>query len=249
MRTKKIGDQSPLRVPAVSAKKIATLPLLIISLKSKGRLMIAKMGKRKQDNGNYQLLYKQIDDAIFAKIYLSSEGTIVVKEGRIGQRLIHRKYGAPDWPKIQAEIEISKAKGYVSLSEHEMDVLDLSLPTVSLSLEEVEFIRVEFSEFLVDSALGFFRGQHENDETVTFTFFVVKYDTARDALLNALRGFSVAPVGRIRRSAMELAGILNTFRWWVSINALIEREVAGVKRFAKRFILCGLALNLGSRCV
>ena len=208
MRTKKIGDQSPLRVPAVSAKKIATLPFLIASLKSKGRLMIAKIGKRKQDNGSYQLLYKQIDDAIFAKIYLSSEGTIVVKEGRIGQRLIHRKYGAPDWPKIQAEIEISKAKGYVSLNEHEMDVLDLSLPTVSLSLEEVEFIRVELSEFLVDSALGFFRGQHENDETVTFTFFVVEYDTARDALLNALRGFSVAPVCRIRRSAMELAGIL-----------------------------------------
>ena len=208
MRTKKIGDRSPLRVLAVSAKKIATLPVLIASLKSKGRLMIAKLGKRKQDDGSYQLMYKQIDDAIFAKIYLSSEGTLVVKEGRIGQRLIHRKYGAPDWPKIQAEIEISKAKGYVSLSEHEMDVLDLSLPTVSLSLEEVEFIRVELSEFLVDSALGFFRGQHENDETVTFTFFVVEYDTARDALLNALRGFSVAPVCRIRRSAMELAGIL-----------------------------------------
>ena len=78
MRTKKIGDQSPLRVPAVSAKKIATLPFFIASLKSKGRLMIAKIGKRKQDNGNYQLLYKQIDDAIFAKIYLSSQGTIVV---------------------------------------------------------------------------------------------------------------------------------------------------------------------------
>jgi len=170
--------------------------------------MIAKMGKRKQDDGSYQLLYKQIDDAIFAKIYLSSEGTIVVKEGRIGQRLIHRKYGAPDWPKIQAEIEISKAKGYVSLSEHEMDVLDLSLPTVSLSSEEVEFIRVELSEFLVDSALGFYRGQHENDETVTFTFSVVEYDTAQDALLNAIRGFSVAPVCRIRRSAMELADIL-----------------------------------------
>ena len=208
MRTKKIGDRSPLRVPAVSAKKTATLPLLISSLKSKGRLIIAKMGKRKQDNGSYQLLYKQIDDAIFAKIYLSSEGTIVVKEGRIGQRLIHRKYGAPDWPKIQAEIEISKAKGYVSLSEHEMDVLDLSLPTVSISSEEVEFIRVELSEFLVDSALGFFRGQHENDETVTFTFSVVEYDTARDALLNAIRGFSVAPVCRIRRSAMELADTL-----------------------------------------
>jgi len=208
MRTKKIGDRSPLRVPAVSAIKTATLPLLIASLKSKGRLMIAKMGKRKQDNGSYQLLYKQIDDAIFAKIYLSSEGTVVVKEGRIGKRLIHRKYGAPDWPKIQAEIEISKAKGYVSLSEHEMDVLDLSLPTVSLSSEEVEFIRVELSEFLVDSALGFYRGQHENDETVTFMFSVVEYDTARDALLNAVRGFSVAPVCHIRRSAMELADIL-----------------------------------------
>ena len=96
MRTKKISDQSTLRVPAVSAKKTATLPRLIASLKSKGRLMIAKMGKRNPEDGSYQLLYKQIDDAIFAKIYLSSEGTIVVKEGRIGQRLIHRKYGAPD---------------------------------------------------------------------------------------------------------------------------------------------------------
>ena len=170
--------------------------------------MIAKMGKRKQDDGSVQLLYKQIDDAIFAKIYLSSEGTIVVKEGRIGQRLIHRKYGAPDWPKIQAEIEISKAKGYVSLSEHEMDVLDLSLPTVSLSSEEAKFICMELSEFLVDSALGFYRGQHENEETVTFTFSVVEFDTARDALLNALREFSVAPVCYIRRSAMELMDIL-----------------------------------------
>jgi hypothetical protein len=57
-------------------KKTATLPLLIASLKSKGRLMIAKMGKRKQDDGTYQLLYKQDDDAIFAKIYLSSEGNM-----------------------------------------------------------------------------------------------------------------------------------------------------------------------------
>ena len=76
MRTRKIGDRSPLRAPAVSAKKTATLPLLIASLKSKGRLMIAKMGKRKQDDGTYQLLYKQDDDAIFAKIYLSSEGNM-----------------------------------------------------------------------------------------------------------------------------------------------------------------------------
>ena len=48
--------------------------------------MLAKMGKRKQDDGSYQLQYKQIDDAIFAKIYLAAEGTIVVKGGRIGQR-------------------------------------------------------------------------------------------------------------------------------------------------------------------
>ena len=170
--------------------------------------MIARMGKRKHDDGSYQLLYKLIDDAIFAKIYLAAEGTIVVKEGRIGRRLIHRKYGAPDWPKIQAEIEISKANGYVSLSEHEMDVLDLSLPTVSLCSEEVEFIRVELSEFLVDFALGFYRGQQENNETVTFTFSVAEYETARDALLNTIRGFSVALVCHIRRSAMELADTL-----------------------------------------
>ena len=93
-----------------------------------------------------------------------------MKEGRIGQRLINGKRGAPDWPKIQAEIEISKAKGYVSLSVHEIDVLDLSLPTVSLSSEEVEFIRVELPEFLVDSAIGFYRGQHDNDETVLYVF-------------------------------------------------------------------------------
>ena len=89
-----------------------------------------------------------------------------------------------------------------------MDVLDQSLPTVSLSSEEVEFICMGLSEFLVESALGFYRGQHENEETVTFTFSVVEFDTARDALLNALRGFSVAPVCHIRRSAMELADIL-----------------------------------------
>ena len=89
-----------------------------------------------------------------------------------------------------------------------MDVLDLSLPTVSISSEDVEFIHVELSEFLVDSALGFYRGQHEKDETVTFMFFVVEYETARDALLNAVRGFSVAPVCHIRGSAMELADIL-----------------------------------------
>ena len=89
-----------------------------------------------------------------------------------------------------------------------MDVLDLSLPTVSISSEDVEFIHVELSEFLVDSALGFYRGQHENDETATFTFSVVEYETARDALKNAIRGFSVAPVCHIRRSAMELADTL-----------------------------------------
>ena len=110
MRTKKIGDQSPLRVPAVSAKKIATLPFLIASLKSKGRLMIAKIGKRKQDNGSYQLLYKQIDDAIFAKIYLSSEGTIVVKEGRIGQRLIHRNTVRPIGPRSKQRLRSARLR-------------------------------------------------------------------------------------------------------------------------------------------
>ena len=74
MRTKKIGDRSPLRVPAVSAKKTATLPLLNASLKSKGRLMIAKLGKHKQDDGSYQLLYKQIDDAIFTKFICHQRG-------------------------------------------------------------------------------------------------------------------------------------------------------------------------------
>ena len=89
-----------------------------------------------------------------------------------------------------------------------MDVLDRSPPTVSLSSEEVEFIRLELSEFLVDSALEVYRGQHENDETVIFTFSVVEYDTARNALFNAVRGFSVVPVCQNRRSAMELADIL-----------------------------------------
>ena len=56
--------------------------------------------------------------------------------------------------------------------------------------------------------LGFLREQHENEETVTFTFSVVEYDTERNALLNAVRGFSVVPICHIRRSAMELADIL-----------------------------------------
>ena len=152
-----------------------------------------------------------------------------MKEGRIGQRLIHRKYGAPDWPKIQAEIEISKAKGYVSLSEHEMDVLDLSLPTVSVSSEDVEFIRVELPEFLVDSALGFYRGQHENDETATFTFSVVEYETARDALLNAIRGFSVAPVCHIGGPQWNWRIHYNVFWWWVSINAFMYHRLRALK--------------------
>ena len=66
--------------------------------------MIARIGKRKQDNGNYQLLYKQIDDAIFANIYFSSEGTVVVKERRICKRLIHRKYGAPIGPRSKQRL-------------------------------------------------------------------------------------------------------------------------------------------------
>jgi len=61
--------------------------------------MIAKLGKRKQDERSYQLLYKQIDDAIFAQIYLSSEEAIVVKEGRIGQRLIYKNKVRPIGPR------------------------------------------------------------------------------------------------------------------------------------------------------
>ena len=38
MRTKKIGDRSPLRVPAVSAKKTATLPLFDCILEIKRTL-------------------------------------------------------------------------------------------------------------------------------------------------------------------------------------------------------------------
>jgi hypothetical protein len=79
MRTKKIGDRSPLRAPAVSAKKTATLPLLIASLKSKGRLIIAKMGKRKQDDGTYQLLYKHVDDAILQKFTCHQRGLSLSK--------------------------------------------------------------------------------------------------------------------------------------------------------------------------
>jgi uncharacterized protein (UPF0264 family) len=45
MRTKKIGDQSPLRVPAVSAKKTANLPLLIASLKLKRTLYDCQDGQ------------------------------------------------------------------------------------------------------------------------------------------------------------------------------------------------------------
>ena len=74
MRTKKIGDQSPLQVPAVSAKKTATLPLLIASLKSKGRSMIARMGKRKQDDGTHQLLCKHVHDAILQKFKCHQRG-------------------------------------------------------------------------------------------------------------------------------------------------------------------------------
>jgi hypothetical protein len=36
--------------------------------------MLAKMGKRIQDDGSYQLQYKQIDDAIFAKFTWQQRG-------------------------------------------------------------------------------------------------------------------------------------------------------------------------------
>jgi hypothetical protein len=110
-----------------------------------------------------------------------------------------------------------------------MDVLDLSLPTVSVSSEDVEFIRVELSEYLVDSALGFYRGQHEDNETATFTFSVVEYETARDALLNAIRGFSVAPVVTSGSPRWNWRILYSTFRWWVSINAFMHHRLRALK--------------------
>ena len=89
MRPKKIGVRSPLRVPSVSAKKTATLTHLMDSLKSKGTSMIAKVRRRDQRQGCYQLLSKQADDVIYVKIYLASENVIIVKDGRVGERLIH----------------------------------------------------------------------------------------------------------------------------------------------------------------
>jgi predicted transcriptional regulator len=61
------------------------LPPFIASLKLKGRPVIVKMERRIKDEGGYQLLYKQIDDEIFSKIYLSSAGTMVLKERRVCQ--------------------------------------------------------------------------------------------------------------------------------------------------------------------
>ena len=208
MRPKKIGVRSPLRVPAVSAKKTVSMTLLIDSLKSKGKSLIAKMVRRHQDEGCYQLLYKQVDDEIFVKIYLASDDIIVVKDGCVGQRLMHWKYNATERPRIQAEIEINKAKGYVSLSENEMDVLDVSMPINTFAAAEVEFIRAELSAFLIDSALGFYRGQQEDNTTATFTFSVVEYETARVAIVNFIRDFSASPICHVRRSAQELADLM-----------------------------------------
>ena len=208
MRPKKIGVRSPLRVPAVSAKKTVSMTLLIDSLKSKGKSLIAKMVRRHQDEGCYQLLYKQVDDEIFVKIYLASDNIIVVKDGCVGQRLMHRKYNATERPRIQAEIEINKAKGYVSLSESEMDVLDVCMPIDICAAEEIEFIRAELSAFLADSALGFYRRQHTGIETATFTFSVVEYDNARVAILNFIHNFCVSPICHVRRSAQEIADLV-----------------------------------------
>ena len=184
------------------------MTLLIDSLKSKGKSLIAKMVRRHQDEGCYQLLYKQVDDEIFVKIYLASDDIIVVKDGCVGQRLMHWKYNATERPRIQAEIEINKAKGYVSLSENEMDVLDVSMPINTFAAAEVEFIRAELSAFLIDSALGFYRGQQEDNTTATFTFSVVEYETARVAIVNFIRDFSASPICHVRRSAQELADLM-----------------------------------------
>ena len=170
--------------------------------------MIAKVIRRDQHQGCYQLLYKQVDDAIYVKIYLASQNVIIVNDGRVGERLIHQKYKASERPRIQAEIEINKAKGYVSLSESEMDVLDVCMPIDICAAEEIEFIRAELSAFLADSALGFYRRQHTGIETATFTFSVVEYDNARVAILNFIHNFCVSPICHVRRSAQEIADLV-----------------------------------------
>ena len=131
-----------------------------------------------------------------------------MKDGRVGERLIHQKYKASERPRIQAEIEINKAKGYVSLSKSEMDVLDVCMPINRYAAAEVEFIRAELSAFLADSALGCYRRQHTGIETATFTFSVVEYDTARVAILNLIHNFSVSPICHVRRSAQEIADLV-----------------------------------------
>ena len=192
----------------MSAKKTVTLTHLIDSLQSKGTSMIAKVIWRDQHQGCYQLLYKQVDDAIYVKIYLASQNVIIVNDGRVGERLIHQKYKASERPRIQAEIEINKAKGYVSLSESERDVLDVCMPIDIYAAEEIEFIRAELSAFLADSALGFYRRQHTGIETATFTFSVVEYDNARVAILNFIHNFCVSPICHVRRSAQEIADLV-----------------------------------------
>jgi hypothetical protein len=105
-------------------------------------------------------------------------------------------------------IEISKAKRYVLLSEHEMDFLDFSLPTVTLSSEKVTLDCVELSEFLVDSALVFYRRQQEYEETESFTLSVVKHGSDHATFLRAIRGFNVPPSCQIKQSIIELVNTL-----------------------------------------
>ena len=71
--------------------------------------MIAKMGKRKQDDSSYQLLYKQIDD-LFCKDLLVIRGDYRRERGRIGQRLIHRKYGAPIGPRSKQRLRSARPR-------------------------------------------------------------------------------------------------------------------------------------------
>ena len=165
---------------------------LITSMKNRGQAMISRLSKPDDGNETYQLLYKQHASEIFTKIYLSTKDVIIVKEGRVGQKLVHKRYCSSELPRIQAEIEINKAKGYVSLSEYEM------------TAAECEFFRMEISAHVLDSAVGFYRGQSEHDRKAALTFSVVEFELARSAVSNFIDHFSTAPLCRISRSYVDL---------------------------------------------
>lgn len=204
MRPKKIGVPSPLRVPAISARYNNSMTSLITSMKNRGQAMISRLSKPDDGNETYRLLYKQHASGIFTKIYLSTKDVIIVKEGRVGQKLVHKRYCSSELPRIQAEIEINKAKGYVSLSEYEMDMMDVIFSTDEMIAAECEFFRMEISAHVLDSAVGFYRGQSEHDRKAALTFSVVEFELARSAVSNFIDHSSTAPLCRISRSYVDL---------------------------------------------